>query len=135
MVEGPLPECTADDRAGKASRQAGLECLRRTGTAGGHLKQLQDPIPFAKDAMLSAVGLIPTTVISLIAWIPNYAQLPANAQADYWWVTPVMLAVAIAAVVIATVMWLTRGAINARVKRDADLLYDDMDHVHHFSDG
>lgn len=102
---------------------------------GRHLKDLRDPIPFAKDVMLLASGLVPSTVLALVAWLPNYAQLPAKSQADYWWVTPVMLAIAIAAIVVALVMFFTKGALADRLKRDADLLWDDMNHSHPFGDG
>lgn len=99
---------------------------------GRHLRDLRDPVPFAKDAMLLAIGLIPTGVLSLVAWIPNFAQLPSKAQADYWWVTPVILGLTLAALVIAGVMRLTMGAVADRLKRDADLLWDDMNHAHAF---
>src|SRR5947209_10485373 len=78
---------------------------------------IENSIPWLSALGWACVGVIPSTILSLVAWIPAYIQMPATQRENFAWVTPVMVVVGIACLVVALFCYLTNRDVDRRIRR------------------
>jgi hypothetical protein len=122
----PGMRVTADEPAGFPMAE------RDWNRFGRHLKALGDLRSWARDAFLVCIGICAGGVIAIVAWLAQWAQIE-KPSVIFIAAGVLMLAITLASGGVALIALLMSRSLDQRVRRDADLLYDDMDHVHAFN--
>lgn len=91
---------------------------------------LKEPLPWARDTVLVCAGIVVTALLGLLAWVPVSAQLTPTVRADYWWITAIIAALLLSGTAVGVVGFLMHRSSRVRLRRDAELLAEDMDLIH-----
>src|SRR2546425_3601239 len=92
--------------------------------------QLANPLPNALLVAWICVGIAATALLAWIPWIASYQQLSSDSQLRFAWVTPLMLSVGGAALVLAVIMFWINGRIGQVTQTGVAQLLEDLDDVY-----
>jgi hypothetical protein len=98
---------------------------------GEHLAALSEFSSAAHDAFLVALGAGFGGVVAVVVWIGEWSQTK-DPGTTFDIAGILLIVLTVAAFVVAFISNLQDKGLRGRLRRDADLLRDDMNHVHPF---
>lgn len=87
------------------------------------------PIPWAREAWVLCIGMVPTAGLGLATWAAAYSDLPPATQGEFWWVAPLMGSLLVGSIGIGIVAFLMDRQGAQYMKRESELICDDMDSI------
>lgn len=98
---------------------------------GTHLEALSEFSSTAHDAFLLFLGAGIGSAVAIVVWLGELSQTK-DPTVVFIVAGITLLIITLACFAVATISRLQEGALKGRMKRDAELLHDDMHHVHPF---
>ncbi len=94
------------------------------------VEKLTDPLPYIGQVGWASVGIGGGAILALLPWTAAYSQLPVSAHNHYAWITPALVIMGVAAVVIAVLCLLANRQMRNRDKATVASVLSDMDDVY-----
>ncbi len=91
--------------------------------------KLANPIPGALTVAWACVGVAITAILAWLPWVASYSQLSQDARLQFAWVSPSMVALAFAALLLGIAMFWVNRKIRDLTQTNAAQIVEDMDDI------
>ncbi len=94
------------------------------------VKTLSNPLPYLGQIGWACMGIGASALLAYLPWAPAYSALPARAQLHYAAVSPALIIIGIAAIVIAIFCMVVSRVVRAHERASAASVLTEMDSIY-----
>lgn len=94
------------------------------------VKDLANPIPWARDAVGICISLAAAFALGFLGWLPVYGTLSAAGQLRYSWIAPLLGVGAIAMAGFALLAFVMHRSVETKLRTTVDHVVREMDELH-----
>jgi hypothetical protein len=94
------------------------------------LVRIKNPAPSIAAVAWTSVGVAAGALVAYLPWSAAYSQLPATAQLHYSYISPLLAILAIAAIVLAVILFVIDHSMKRLDAISIDSVLEDMDEIY-----